>query len=153
MTPTNNLNIGWIIFSITLIIPGLLELYSAWKLSKFLKLSGSIMPFWFSISNGIWWTFFSLLVVFLAYVGLIDAKVDFTKPINTIIFFTVTGLYLNGRFAAALQSMFLSGILDENSIRRVLEKINNLVYNVKSYGIDLWEYLYNRFIDKDGKNE
>ena len=71
-----NISLGWFIFGLTILIPGLLELYSAKKLSKYLKLSGSIMPFWFSISNGVWWTLFSLLVVLLAILGQINIVID-----------------------------------------------------------------------------
>lgn len=146
-------HIGWIIFSITLLIPGLLELYSAWKLRKYLKMSGSILPFWFSISNGIWWTLFSLLVVILAFFGKLDIQIDFSKPVNTIIVVIVVFLYLNGRIAASTQAMFLSGILNEDVIRLYFQKISNLKYKIYCIVIDFYEFVYNKFVKGDNKKD
>lgn len=112
---------GWIIFTISMAIPGFAEFYAAWKLLFFVREKGGILPFLFCFLSGLFDLAFSaIMTVILVFGGTLVLELDYTNPlIFAICAFIVLSFFL-WRLASATMSLWFAGLLQENTVRGLI---------------------------------
>lgn len=112
---------GWVVFTISMGLPGFAELFAAWRLAFFLKKKGSLLPFLFCLLGGIFDITFSLIMTAILILdGDLRIVLDLSNWIvMAIVVFIVTSFML-WRAASAAISLWFAGVLREETVRSLM---------------------------------
>lgn len=112
---------GWIIFIISIAIPGLAEWYAAWKLSFFIREKGGILPFMFCFLSGLFDLAFSaILTLIIALGGKLVIDLDYSNLLTLSITIFIVISFLSWRIASAAMSLWFAGFLQESTVRGIV---------------------------------
>lgn len=102
-----------IIVALAMLLPGCLKLYAASKLARYRAEPAGMITFCVHLLHGMLWTILGIITLLGALFG--NIVIDLPWVVSTL----VALIFFADRTAAALESLWIAGVLPENFLRKI----------------------------------
>lgn len=106
----------WAILALTMLVPGLMKLFAAHRLFRYRFQPAGAITFVIHLLHGLLWSMMGAILFFGALFG----HIELNLPL--IISIPLCAVFLADRASAALESLWIAGVLSDDTLMKVKNK-------------------------------